>query len=82
MYRLPANVLSDADQSKAHTDQVIAGMVASLRSDLAEGIDLTTLWWTLSRGFNRDPETTKAHLAVGLAAAILQLATRDAAPDA
>jgi len=67
-------LLPEADQAKAHADTVVTEMMAALRDDLADGHDLTYLWWTLSNSFAVSPQPDQ--VAVGFATALLRLANQ------
>lgn len=70
---LPPAMLSAADQQKASCDADVRKLALALKGDIADGMDPTFLWYSISSQIVlRDP----ARVATTLAAAVLQLAQK------
>ena len=70
---LPPALLSAADQEKAYCDAGIRKLAGKLKQDIADGIDPTFLWYSLSAQLATQ---TPSYLASAAMAAVLQLAQK------
>jgi hypothetical protein len=71
MYELPATLLAEVDQSKAHADLIVNKMVESLAEDLEAGVDASRLWYCYTGAVIPEDH---CHIAAVLTSALLRLA--------
>jgi hypothetical protein len=76
MFELPANLIAEVDQSKAHADRVCSTMVETLREDLQAGQDPGCLWYVYTGALIHGQDDPRKAAAV-LISALLRLAAQD-----